>query len=144
MIDSAEPREGPDVFPLPLSMRQAIIEHARRDAPRECCGIVAGWDGVPVRVYATRNIAAGNALYEIDPAELIELEFREMPSQRTELLAIYHSHPVSPALPSATDIALAFWPDAVYLICSLENPAEPCMRGFRIRDGAVSELVLTF
>ena len=124
-------------------MRQAIVGHARQDAPRECCGIIAGREGAPVRLYPTRNIAEGNALYEIDPAQLIELEFREMPARGTELVAIYHSHPVSPAYPSATDISLAFWPDAIYVICSLADPEQPVVRGFRIRDGAVSEVRLS-
>lgn len=130
-------------FSLPDDMRQAIIAHARRDAPRECCGIIAGRAGLPVRLHPTTNIAEGNALYEIDPAELIDLEFHTMPAEETELVAIYHSHPVSPAVPSATDIALAFWPDAVYIICSLANSEQPVVRGFHIRDGAVSEVNLT-
>ena len=130
-------------FPLPEEMRQAIVDHARRDAPRECCGIIAGRDGSPVRLYPTRNIAEGNSLYEIDPAELIELEFHTMPAEETELVAIYHSHPVSPAYPSATDIALAFWPDAIYVICSLADPEQPVVRGFRMRDGEVTEVALT-
>jgi proteasome lid subunit RPN8/RPN11 len=128
---------------LPDEMRQAIVSHARRDAPRECCGIIAGRDGIPVRLHPTTNIAEGNALYEIDPAELIELEFHTMPAEETELVAIYHSHPVSPAYPSATDIALAFWPDALYIICSLADPTHPVVRGFRIRDGAVTEVDLS-
>ena len=128
---------------LPDEMRQAIVSHARRDAPRECCGIIAGRDGIPVRLHPATNIAEGNALYEIDPAELIELEFRTMPAEETELVAIYHSHPVSPAYPSATDIALAFWPDALYIICSLADPAHAVVRGFRIRDGAVAEVHLS-
>jgi proteasome lid subunit RPN8/RPN11 len=129
-------------FHLSEEMRQAIVDHARRDAPRECCGIIAGRNGLPVRLYSTRNIAEGNALYEIDPAELIELEFHTMPAAKTELVAIYHSHPVSPAYPSATDIALAFWPDAIYVICSLAAPEQPVVRGFRIRDGEVAEVNL--
>jgi proteasome lid subunit RPN8/RPN11 len=130
-------------FHLPEEMRQAIVDHARRDAPRECCGIIAGRDGSPVRLYSTRNIAEGNALYEIDPAELIELEFHTMPAEKTELVAIYHSHPVSPAYPSATDLALAFWPDAVYIICSLADPERPVVRGFLMRDGEVTEVDLS-
>ena len=124
-------------------MRTAIVEHARRDAPRECCGIIAGRDGVPMRLYETRNIAPGNRLYEIDPAQLIDLEFREFPDQGLELVAIYHSHPASPAYPSATDVELAFWPDAVFLICSLADPDRPVIRGFRIRDGAIDEVTLS-
>jgi proteasome lid subunit RPN8/RPN11 len=142
LSDSSARTESSAAFPLPDEMRSAIIDHARREAPRECCGIIAGRDGLPVRLYPTRNIAEGNSLYEIDPVELIDLEFKEMPAQQTELVAIYHSHPVSPAFPSATDIRLAFWPDAVYLICSLVDPKRPEIRGFRIQDGEIAELSL--
>jgi len=124
-------------------MRAAIINQAMREAPRECCGIIAGRDGEPVQLYETRNVAAGNRLYEIDPAQLIDLEFRELPAQETEIIAIYHSHPESQPYPSATDVELAFWPDAVFLICSLANPARPEIRGFRIRDGAIDEVTLS-
>ena len=121
-------------------MRAAIIDHATRDAPRECCGIIAGRGGVPTRLYETHNVAAGNRLYEIDPAQLIDLEFRELPAQGSEIVGIYHSHPESPAYPSATDVELAFWPDAVFLICSLANRERPEVRGFRIRNGAIHEV----
>jgi proteasome lid subunit RPN8/RPN11 len=131
-----------DIFALPREMHAAIVAHARREQPRECCGIIAGRDGRPVRLYEARNVAEGNRLYEIDPAQLIELEFHELPQQGTEIVAIYHSHPESPARPSATDIELAFWPEAVYLICSLADPTRPQLRAFRIRDGAVSEVGL--
>ena len=124
-------------------MRAAIIDHAMRDAPRECCGIIAGRGGVPKRLYQTRNVAAGNRLYEIDPAQLIDLEFRELPAQGSEIVAIYHSHPASPAYPSATDVELAFWPDAVFLICSLANREQPEVRGFRIRNGAIQEVMIS-
>jgi proteasome lid subunit RPN8/RPN11 len=123
-------------------MRAEIIAHARAEAPRECCGVIAGSEGRPVRLYRARNIAEGNQLYEIDPRQLIDLEFHELPSQGTEIIAIYHSHPESAPRPSATDIALAFWTDAVYVICSLENEKEPEIRGWRIRDGDVAEVAL--
>jgi proteasome lid subunit RPN8/RPN11 len=129
-------------FPLPADMRSEIIDHARAEAPRECCGVIAGKDGQPVRLYRAHNIAEGNRFYEIDPMQLIDLEFNELPSRGTEIIAIYHSHPESPPRPSATDIALAFWPDAVYLICSLENPERPEIRGWHMRDGAVTEVTL--
>jgi proteasome lid subunit RPN8/RPN11 len=123
-------------------MRAAIIEQARREAPRECCGIISGREGRPTQLYPTRNVAAGNRLYEIDPAQLIDLEFRELPEQGTEIIAIYHSHPASAAYPSQTDLDLAFWPEAVYLICSLADPERPVVRGFRLQDGTVTEVEL--
>ncbi|MBW3633135.1 MAG: M67 family metallopeptidase [Chloroflexi bacterium] len=132
-----------DEFRLPGEMREAIVAHALREAPRECCGIVAGRDGAPVQVYETRNIAEGNRLYEIDPRQLIDLEFRLLPEQGSEIVAIYHSHPESPAYPSLTDVELAFWPDAIYLICSLADGQRPDLRGFRIRDSLVHEVTLT-
>ena len=132
-----------EVFPLPAEMRAAIIDHAMREAPRECCGIIAGRDGAPMRLYETRNVAEGNRFYEIDPAQLIDLEFRELPAQETEIVAIYHSHPESLAYPSATDIELAFWPDAVFIICSLADRERPEVRAFRIRNGEVHEATLS-
>jgi proteasome lid subunit RPN8/RPN11 len=124
-------------------MYEAIIEHARRDAPRECCGIIAGRAGIPSELHALRNIAEGNRLYEVDPVQLMELEFNVLENDGAEIVAIYHSHPESPAYPSRTDVELAYWPEAIYLICSLENPAEPSIRGFRIRDEAITEVALT-
>jgi [CysO sulfur-carrier protein]-S-L-cysteine hydrolase len=132
-----------DTFRLPEQMRAAIIDHAIRDAPRECCGIIAGREGVPLRLYETRNVAAGNRFYEIDPAQLIDLEFRELPAHDAEIVAIYHSHPESPAFPSATDVELAYWPDAMFLICSLADRERPEIRGFRIQNGAIDEVTLS-
>jgi proteasome lid subunit RPN8/RPN11 len=131
-----------EIFALPGDMAAAIIAQARREAPRECCGVIAGREGVAARLYETRNIAPGNRLYEIDPQQLIDLEFHELPEQNLEIVAIYHSHPASPAYPSPTDRDLAFWPQAVYLICSLADPDNPQIRGFRLREGEVSEVDL--
>ena len=123
-------------------MRSAIIDHARREHPRECCGVILGKGALPTRVLEMNNIAEGNRFYEIDPAQLIELEFKILPGEDLELLAIYHSHPESQAFPSATDIELAFWSEAVYLICSLERPQHPYICGFHIQDGGVVEVTL--
>lgn len=130
-------------FHLPKEIREAIVAHAIREAPRECCGIVAGRVGALVQVYETRNVAEGNRLYEIDPRQLVDLEFRLLPELGMEIIAIYHSHPESPAYPSPTDIELAFWPDALYLICSLADRERPEVHGFHIRDGLVHVVTLT-
>ena len=128
-------------FTLPLRMWEEIVSHAREEAPRECCGVIAGRDGRPVRLFRLSNRALGATLYEIDSTELYDLEFRLLPAEGLEILAIYHSHPVSEAYPSVTDQALAFWPEAVYLICSLAEPDSPVVRGFFLGNG-VSELVV--
>ena len=130
------------VFVLPEAMAEEIIAHSLEEAPRECCGLIAGANGNPARLFRLANLAPGNELYEIDPAQLLELEFRTLPAAGWEVIAIYHSHPHSPARPSSTDIALAAWPEAAYLICSLEDRDRPGIRAFTIRDGTVSELAI--
>ncbi len=126
-------------FALSSTLASAIVAHARAEAPRECCGVLAGPDGTAEEAFPLTNRAPGTELYETDAAELMELEFRTLPSRNWEIVAIYHSHPHSVAFPSATDVALAAWPDACYLICSLEDPEQPVIRGFSIVDGAIRE-----
>lgn len=133
---------SPLEFRLTPDMHDAIVDHARQESPRECCGIISGRAGNPERLYSLRNIAEGNVFYEIDPLQLMELEFKEFEKDDSEIVAIYHSHPASQAYPSKTDVELAFWPQAVYLICSLENFDNPYIRGFSIQDGTIREVAL--
>jgi proteasome lid subunit RPN8/RPN11 len=117
-----------------------MLEYARRDAHQECCGVLAGADGVITRAFAATNVATNPVTgYEIAPEELFRL-MREFRAARLELLGIYHSHPASENCPSPRDIELAYYPDAAYFIVSpLIGAARP-VRAFRIRDGQVSEL----
>ena len=64
---------------------------------------------------------------------------REMDQKEWELVGIYHSHTHTEAYPSKTDVELAFYPDALYFIVSLENREAPVIRAFRINDGRVDE-----
>ena len=78
--------------------------------------------------------------YELDHETLArQIEFED---QGLTLAAIYHSHPGGPEIPSPTDIQRAYYPDSVYLICSLADPVRPVVRGFRIQDGQVTEVEL--
>jgi proteasome lid subunit RPN8/RPN11 len=131
-----------DEFRLPVEIRDEIIAHARAEAPRECCGVIAGDRGRAQHAYRLTNIAPGNRLYEIDPKELYELEFDELPRRGWEIVSIYHSHPATEAYPSRTDVSQAFWSDVSYLICSLAEPAAPDLRAFRIVDEQISEPLL--
>jgi [CysO sulfur-carrier protein]-S-L-cysteine hydrolase len=129
---------------LPAAFRDEIVAHALADTPRECCGLLAGQPGdldlaAPgVELLRLTNAAPGLDFYEMDADELFRVT-RRLDEAERDIVAIYHSHPTGPARPSATDIELAFWPDAWYLICSLDDPARPDLRAFRIVDGAVSE-----
>ena len=117
-----------------------LLAHARDDAPNECCGLVGGNDGVAKSVYRARNAEASPLRYNLDPQDQFRI-MTEMDERGEELSAIYHSHTASPAYPSQTDINLASYPDALYLIVSLAEGEEP-LRAYRIEDGKVNEVEL--
>jgi len=87
------------------------------------------------------NAERSPVLYRIDPREQLRV-FNEMDETGLELVAIYHSHTRSPAYPSNTDVSLAYYPEAAYLIVSLADADKPELRAFRIVDGKVSETEL--
>ncbi len=119
---------------LLATLGQEIIAHARAGYPNEVCGLIAGRQGIGAVLYRGRNVApAPQVSFELDADTLLrQVEFEE---QGLELVAIYHSHPAGPAEPSASDAALAVYPEAAALICSLAGP-EPTLRAFSIADGA--------
>ena len=117
-----------------------VIAHAREDAPNECCGMIASADGEAVAVHRARNTAASPFRYEMDGMEQYRIQ-TEIEDAGLELGAIYHSHTRSAPEPSQTDINLAFYPEALYVIVGLKSP-EPDVRAWRIVDGQVSEAEL--
>ncbi len=129
---------------LRLSRAQlgAVLEHARACDPEEACGILAGdADGTVRRVFTMLNAAASSTFYQMDSREQFRV-FDQIEQEGLELVAIFHSHPHSPAYPSASDCELAFYPDSLYLIVSLmDNKADS--RVFKILDGNVAETGIT-
>ena len=125
---------------IPKKLYDELLAHARDDVPNECCGLVGGNDGVAKSVYRARNAEASPLRYNLDPQDQFRI-MTEMDERGEELSAIYHSHTASPAYPSQTDINLASYPDALYLIVSLAEGEEP-LRGYRIEDGKVNEVEL--
>jgi proteasome lid subunit RPN8/RPN11 len=117
-----------------------VIAHAREEAPNECCGMIAARDGEAVAVHRARNAAASPFRYEMDGMEQYRIQ-TAIEDAGQELGAIYHSHTRSAPEPSQTDINLAFYPEALYLIVGLKG-AEPDVRAWRIVDGQVSEAAL--
>jgi len=120
---------------------EEILAHAREESPNECCGMIGGTDGQARTVYRATNAEASPLRYSIDAKEQFDL-MRRIDDAGEELVGIYHSHTRSPAYPSQTDVNLAGWPDAVYLIASLEDQGDPDVRGFWIRDGKISDAEL--
>ncbi len=123
-------------------MRDEIIAHVRASAPHEACGLIAGRHARATRVIRCGNVhETPTTRYRIDPREQLRA-FREMDDRAEELVAIYHSHPVSQPYPSPTDRAEAHYPDAFYILVSLRT-GEPEVRGYRIlSDGGVREVPL--
>jgi proteasome lid subunit RPN8/RPN11 len=117
-----------------------VIAHAREDAPNECCGMIASRDGEAIAVHRARNTAASPFRYEMDGMEQYRIQ-SEIEDAGLELGAIYHSHTRSAPEPSQTDINLAFYPEALYVIVGLKSP-QPDVRAWRIVDGQVSEAAL--
>jgi proteasome lid subunit RPN8/RPN11 len=115
-----------------------IVAHAREEAPNECCGMLGGADGSAGTVYRSINAEASPLRYSLDANDQFRI-VREMEERGEELVGIYHSHTASAAYPSQTDVNLAAYPDAVYVIVSLQNSEEPEIRGYWIRDGGIEE-----
>jgi proteasome lid subunit RPN8/RPN11 len=128
----------PVVFTIEKRYIDTMIDHARREAPLECCGVLGGRDGRVLKLFQASNAERSRYRYNIDSQELFHIN-RECEENGWQFLAIYHSHPESAAYPSPTDVRLAFWPESLYLIVSLSSPENPEVRAFRIRDGAVTE-----
>ena len=116
---------------LPRSIHDEIIAHALEGAPEEICGILGGRDGVATELVRGRNEATNRIMdYWVDGQTLLkQFDFED---RGEEMIAIYHSHPVDEAYPSATDARNAFYPDAVYIICSLLQPDRPVIRAYRL------------
>lgn len=118
-----------------------LIAHARDESPNECCGVIAGRDGAVEQIHRAVNSAASPLRYELDPRDLLRI-FNEIDERDQELVAIYHSHTRSAAYPSQTDINLALYPDSLYVIISLADPAAPDVKAFSIVDRKVAEVEL--
>jgi proteasome lid subunit RPN8/RPN11 len=116
-----------------------MIAHARREAPLECCGVLAGSDGRILKLYQATNAEHSRYCYNIEPQELFRIN-RECEESGWRFVGIYHSHPDGRAYPSPTDVRLAaLWPETLYFIVSLLSPERPEVRAFRIRDRDVIE-----
>jgi proteasome lid subunit RPN8/RPN11 len=117
-----------------------MVAHARDDVPNECCGVVGSKNGVAQEVHRAVNAAASPLRYEIDSADFLRI-YNLIDDADQEVGAIYHSHTRSAAYPSQTDINLALWPDALYIIVSLAE-VEADVKAFAIVDRKVEEVTL--
>lgn len=123
------------------SVMKKLFEEARRHYPLECCGLLAGRQGLITEVYPATNALKSPVAFEIPAEELFHF-FREMRSQGLKHLGIYHSHPTGEAQPSSRDIERAYYPDVAYFVVAPGSEGSAACRAFSIRDGQVRELAL--
>jgi proteasome lid subunit RPN8/RPN11 len=127
---------------VPRAVRRAIVDHASRERPLECCGLVIGSSTRAAFVVAMANVARSRVRYRIDDKAHIELR-RVLRAVRPSLsiVGVYHSHPAGDAYPSSTDVAEALYSDWFHLIVGFKG-GRPSLRAFRIRRGRVLRLAL--
>jgi proteasome lid subunit RPN8/RPN11 len=120
-----------DALNLVEAVYNEVIAHAREGKPQEVCGIMRGRDDLVFQLVRARNVAPDPVKdYVVDPQTLLrQFEFEE---EGDAMVAIYHSHPVSPAYPSGSDAWSAYYPDCAYLICSLEDDEKPVVRAYNM------------
>jgi len=123
---------------LPKRYADEIVKHARAEVPNECCGLLAGKNGTVLEVFRCESTEKSPYRYYLDPKDQIRI-MREMDRKGWDLVGIYHSHTHTEAYPSKTDVELAFYPEALYFIVSLEDRNAPVIRAFRITDGQIAE-----
>lgn len=128
--------------PLSRTLINQILHHAQSNPETEVCGLIDATDGRADQLYPINNIAdEPGRLFSMDPQQMIEA-MRSMRESGRELFAIYHSHPHAPAEPSVTDLQQAAYPDALYLIISLNTKGVLEMRGYRLGDNSVEAVAL--
>ncbi len=123
---------------IPQSIINQIIEHAQTEFPNEACGILAGRGNRATNFYKMVNTDKSAESFLMDTKEQFAV-IKKMRQENLKMLAIYHSHPATPARPSAKDMEMAFYPDVSYLIISLAKKNEPVIKAFQIKEGKVNE-----
>ena len=128
----------PAALELSSDVAEAVIEHARTELPNEACGLLSGAAGRATTFHGARNARASPRRYDLHPEDLVRLMF-EIEAAGDDLVAIFHSHPRSPAVPSLTDVRGAEY-RVPYLIASLDVGAEPVLRAWWIASGEAAEI----
>lgn len=129
---------------------EQLYAQMRADAPHETCGMLGGKDGRALKIYPIKNVAENRVKhYYMDGAEQIRA-MQDMDDNGYEILAIYHSHPVTQPYPSATDLRDAWdadlqeprYPDTLYIIMSLRNPDAPEIHAYQLENQTITEIPL--
>jgi proteasome lid subunit RPN8/RPN11 len=131
---------------LPIALSRTVVNqilhHAQTAPEDEVCGLIGVGNDGAARVYPVANVSSdAHRLFAMEPKGQIDA-MRKMREAGESLFAIYHSHPHAPAAPSVIDLQQAAYPDALYLIISLDTKGVLEMRGYRLRESAVESVEL--
>jgi len=134
-----------DRLSLPMPVADELMRHARAEAPNEACGLLAGdlATGTATAYHPARNADASPYVYTVHPDDLLRIVLA-IEDGGQDLVAIFHSHTHSPAVPSPTDRRQARYP-VIYLLATLSDPGAThagSLRAWRIEDGESREVTL--
>ena len=129
-----------EAIQLREAVRDEILMHARAEAPRECCGLLVGHGSLVDECVRSPNVDPNPNRYEID-ARLHVATNRRLRGSGRGVNGAYHSHPHSPAWPSPSDVAEAYYSEFIWVIASLAGPGTE-LRAFRVEDGRIIELAI--
>ncbi len=121
---------------IPKSIYEGIVEHAKREWPLECCGVLAGKEDTVEKAFELSNTEKSPIRFSISPQQQLRV-FEELETESMEMVAIYHSHPNTIPFPSETDVKLAFYPEVSSIIVSLQERENPVVKAFRIERDAI-------
>ena len=133
---------SPPDIQIPRRLTNQLLHLAQLSPDLEVCGLVSSQNGVPSHCYPVANVAEHpQQRFLLDAGQQISV-MAKMREQGEDLFAIYHSHPTAPAEPSTHDLELATYPEALYLIISLNTKGILEMRGFKIHQKTALEIPL--
>jgi len=122
---------------VPSTIVSHLVADARAVAPQEACGLLAGRGDQVLAYHPMTNQDRSAEHFSMDPREQFAAA-KAMRDAGHALLAVFHSHPATPARPSAEDIRLALTPGVLHVILSLADPCGPDLRAFAIQDGVTT------
>jgi len=126
---------------IPRDVFDKMLNQAADEAPMEACGILAGRCGRVGKLYKMKNSEHRCDHFMMEPKEQFAVA-QDIRAASLEMLAVYHSHPATPARLSAEDIRLALTPEILYVIISLGGPGGPVVKGFALENGRIAEVPL--
>ncbi|OGV70452.1 MAG: hypothetical protein A2283_19085 [Lentisphaerae bacterium RIFOXYA12_FULL_48_11] len=128
-------------FQILSEVYDKMVSASKAAVPNEACGLLAGTGNKITKFYGLTNADASPEHFSMIPEEQFAV-IKDMRKSGVQMLAIWHSHPSTPARMSDEDMKLAFTPDTVYVILSLAKPDVPSLRGYQISDNKPVEIEL--